>query len=83
MKTKQKIQSKKISVKEMRIELHKFGNVLYKLRGKNKVAEQYFTKVRYMLMWLRLIPVRKSFIKNWHMPDMGTINKIEKGEFKW
>ena len=46
----------------------------------NRLNKKYLAKVRYMLFWLSLIPVRKEVMDNWEMPDYNTIMKMKKGK---
>jgi hypothetical protein len=46
---------------------------LNKSIGINSLTSQYRIKVAYMLMWMRLIPIKKRTLKGWSMPDMSTI----------
>lgn len=70
--------TKRLSIGEIRIELHKLENNIRKLQGKTKLSNQYLTKVRYMIMWMRLIPLNKKILKDWHMPDYSDISRMRK-----
>ena len=75
--TKQKTKEK-LTIKEIRIELHKIERKIRGLKGKTKLTEMYLHKVGYMIMWFRLIPIKKKVLKNWHMPDMRTISEMDR-----
>jgi hypothetical protein len=69
---------KKLTASEIRKKLHKLENELHSFIGVNKLTSQYRIKVTYMLMWLRLIPIKKNVLTGWRMPDIGTIAEFEK-----
>lgn len=72
--------TRKITAKEIRMKLHKFENELHGYLGANSLTSQYRIKVSYMLMWMRLIPIKKKTLKGWSMPDMRTISDFAKVE---
>ena len=74
MKTKEG----KLKVKEIRKKLHKLQMELNKFTGINSLTSQYRIKVAYMLMWMRLIPIKKKTLRGWSMPDMQTISEFTK-----
>jgi len=55
--------SKKLTIKEIRIKLHRFENDLRKHRGSNKLVDKYLSKITYMQMWLRLIEIKFKRLK--------------------
>jgi hypothetical protein len=71
-----------LKVTEIRKELHKLQMELIKCTGANKLTNTYLTKVQYMLMWMRLIPIDKRTLKGWSMPDCRTISDFKKAEEK-
>jgi len=72
--------TKKLRVNEIRKKLHKLEMELHKFVGINSLTSQYRTKVAYMLMWMRLIPINKKTLEGWRpMPDMGTISQFANG----
>jgi len=71
----------KITAQDIRYELHRFQNEGLRFEGRkesNKLVKAYRTKVQYMLMWMRLIPIDKKTLKGWSMPDNRTISNFEK-----
>ncbi len=74
----EKRKKKKYNVNEIRNKLHKLQMEMIGNKGHNKLVTQYISKVQYMLMWMRLIPIDKKTLKGWSMPDMGTISKFSK-----
>lgn len=70
--------TKELTIGEIRIELHKLQNKVREMQGKSKLSNQYLSKVSYMLMWFRLLPLEKNVISNWHMPDYTDIAKLRR-----
>lgn len=70
------MKERKIKVNEIRKKLHKLEMELHGCIGSNKLTSQYRIKVAYMLMWMRLIPINKSTLKGWSMPDCKTISDM-------
>jgi hypothetical protein len=57
------MKTKKLTIKEIRIKLHKFENELRKHRGSNKLVDKYLSRVAYMQMHFRLIKINKDILK--------------------
>jgi hypothetical protein len=65
------------TVKDLRHEVFLLEKKLRKFEMKNKLADQYRAKITYMLLHFRLIPCKKTTLKNWRMPDYNDIINLE------
>lgn len=71
-----KVPSNKRSIREIKKILWDANNKLHRIEGKNKLTEKYLHKVRYMLLHFRMIPINKTVLDNWYMPDYSDIVKM-------
>lgn len=67
-----------VSVQDIKKHIHKCEYELRNMKTKNKLVDQYKSKMTYMLMHLRLHPCKKSLLDNWSMPDYSDIVALEK-----
>jgi hypothetical protein len=68
---------KKITAQQIRTKLWKLQSELHNCIGANYLTSKYRIKVSYMLMWLRLIPVKGDYLKGWVLPDASTIQSYQ------